>query len=177
MIDTAKEQNLTEDQYSTEKLQAPVVRDNPNYLHSYSKLLFTFSGLFSGILFTAKRFNYDLPDNISTRDLILTSIATHRITLTTSEDRVTRPIRAPFTDKINVPGSDEVEEVPKDGGMIHSMGELLSCPFCQTPWVATLLMGGMVFAPKPTRLFSSIFTISAAADFLHLIYKSTRDKS
>jgi hypothetical protein len=52
----------------------------------------------------------------------------------------------------------------------HSLGELLTCPFCLDVWAVTAFTAGLVFAPRPTRLVAGTFTALAGADFLQLAY-------
>jgi hypothetical protein len=63
-----------------------------------------------------------------------------------------------------------MEEVRHQSGLRHSIGELVSCPFCFDVWVATGFTVGLVFAPRVTRLVATGFTAVTGADFLHLLY-------
>ena len=55
-------------------------------------------------------------------------------------------------------------------GLRHSIGELITCPFCLDVWIATGFTLGLVFAPRVTRLVATAFTAVTGADFLHLLY-------
>jgi hypothetical protein len=55
-------------------------------------------------------------------------------------------------------------------GAQHAAGELISCPFCLAVWTGTALAGGMVFAPRATRLVCTVLTAVAASDALQLAY-------
>ena len=59
--------------------------------------------------------------------------------------------------------------------MRHSIGELVSCPFCLAVWVATGLTSGLVFAPRLTRLAATVFTATAASDFLQMAYSLAKE--
>jgi hypothetical protein len=88
-----------------------------------------------------------------------------------SKDAVTSPLRAPFTQYSGTGGPAEVnEEARHDSQLRHSLGELLTCPFCLDMWVATGFAIGLVFAPRFTRLMAGVFTALAGADFLQLAY-------
>ena len=56
-----------------------------------------------------------------------------------------------------------------------AVGELISCPFCLTVWVATGLTGGLVLAPRFTRLAATALTATAASDFLQMIYSMAKE--
>jgi hypothetical protein len=113
---------------------------------------------------------------ISTRDLTLITIATHRLSRTLAKDAVTSPLRAPFT-RYSGPGlpSEVNEEVAprKEGTQVgHAVGELVSCPFCLAQWVATALVAGQLIAPTVTRHITSTLTAVAGADVLHFAYSA-----
>ena len=113
---------------------------------------------------------------ISTRDLALITVATHRLSRTLAKDAVTSPLRAPFT-RYSGPGlpSEVNEEVAprKEGTQVgHAVGELVSCPFCLAQWVATALVAGQLIAPAVTRHITSTLTAVAGADVLHFAYSA-----
>jgi Protein of unknown function (DUF1360) len=58
----------------------------------------------------------------------------------------------------------------RDSPLRHSLGELVTCPFCLDLWVATAFVAGLIFAPRFTRLIAGSFTALAGADFLQLAY-------
>ena len=103
-------------------------------------------------------------------DVVLLSIATHKLSRLLSKDAITSPLRAPFTRYDRPIGSGEVMEQVRDSGSPtrHAIGELLSCPFCLAVWVATGLTGGLVLAPRLTRLVATALTAVAASDFLQM---------
>jgi len=84
---------------------------------------------------------------------------------------VTSPLRAPFTRYTGTGGPAEVKEEVREGSQLrHSLGELLTCPFCLDMGVATGFAVGLVFVPKFTRLVAGVFTVLTGADFLQLAY-------
>jgi hypothetical protein len=112
-----------------------------------------------------------LPDGFGPWDLLLITAGTHKLSRTISKDAVTSPLRAPFTRYKETGGPAEVmEEVRSTSGLRHSIGELITCPFCLDVWIATGFTIGLVFAPRVTRLVATAFTAVTGADFLHLFY-------
>jgi uncharacterized protein DUF1360 len=112
-----------------------------------------------------------LPAEWRLQDLVTVTLGTHKLSRTLSKDPVTSPLRAPFTRYAGTGGAAEVkEEVRNDGQLRHSLGELVTCPFCLDMWVATGFAIGLVFAPRFTRLIAGVFTALAGADFLQLAY-------
>jgi hypothetical protein len=115
-------------------------------------------------------------DRITTRDLVLITVATHRLSRTLAKDAVTSPLRAAFT-RYSGPGlpsevNEEVAPVHEHDQVGHAVGELVSCPFCLAQWCATALVAGQLIAPTTTRHITSTFTAVAGADVLHLAYSA-----
>jgi hypothetical protein len=111
------------------------------------------------------------PPGIAPYDLVLLAAGTHKLSRMISKDAVTSPLRAPFTRYKGTAGPAEVmEEVRVTQGWRHSVGELLSCPFCLDLWIATGFAIGLVFVPRFTRLVAGTFTALTGADFLQLAY-------
>lgn len=112
-----------------------------------------------------------LPSRWRIQDLIILTLGTHKLSRTLTKDAVTSPLRAPFTHYAGTGGPAEVqEEVREHSELRHSLGELLTCPFCLDMWVATGFAIGLVFVPRFTRLIAGVFSALAGADFLQLAY-------
>jgi hypothetical protein len=87
-----------------------------------------------------------------------------------SKDSVTSPFRAPFTRYEGVGGPAELQEGVRGSGIRKAVGELITCPFCLSQWVATGFIFGLVAAPRATRWAASAFASLALADFLQFAY-------
>ena len=112
-----------------------------------------------------------LPTQWRLQDLVTVTLGTHKLSRTLAKDPVTSPLRAPFTRYAGSGGVAEInEEARHDSQLRHSVGELLTCPFCLDMWVATGFAIGLVYAPRFTRLVAGVFTALAGADFLQLAY-------
>jgi hypothetical protein len=111
-----------------------------------------------------------LPERVHAGDLALAAVATHRLSRLISKDSVTSVVRAPFTRYEEPAGAGEVNEEVRGSGLRHAAGELISCPFCLDQWVATAFVGGIVAAPRATRVIASVFTTVALADVLQFAY-------
>jgi len=109
---------------------------------------------------------------LSVRDVVLLGAATHKLARIVSKDAVASPIRAPFTSYKGPAGPGEVMEEVRGHGVRHAVGELLTCPFCLSPWVATLLLGGIVVAPKITHNVMTVFSAVTVADGLQFAYSA-----
>jgi hypothetical protein len=145
--------------------------DNPRPLGGYLAVMGIYSAVvaLAGVLalVTGRR----LPTRWRVLDLITLSMGTHKLSRTVTKDAVTSPLRAPFTRYAGTGGPAEVmEETREQSPLRHSLGELLTCPFCLDMWVATGFTIGLVFAPRFTRLVAGTFTVLTGADFLQLAY-------
>jgi len=103
-------------------------------------------------------------------DIALVGVATHKLARRMSKDSVTSPLRAPFTRYEGVSGPAELQEEVRGQGLRKAVGELISCPFCLSQWVATGFVFGLLTAPRATRWAASVFASLALADFLQFGY-------
>ena len=116
----------------------------------------------------------DLPLGYSAADLALGALATHKFTRILAKDAVTTPIRAPFTEFEEPLGSGEVADRPKGDHPTHTVGELLTCPFCLAPWTATAYVAALALAPRAARAWAAVFAIVGGADALQHVYARLR---
>ncbi|SRX95888.1 hypothetical protein MSP7336_04161 [Mycobacterium shimoidei] len=145
--------------------------DNPRPLAGYLAVLVIYSTVVALTAVLAALTGRKLPERWRTQDLITVMCGTHKLSRTLSKDAVTSPLRAPFAHYAGTGGPAEVqEETRRSSQLRHSLGELLTCPFCLEMWVATAFVIGLIFAPRFTRLIAGSFTALAGADFLQLAY-------
>jgi hypothetical protein len=154
------------------KAEADAYRgDEDRPLGGYVVVMAVFAALVSGAAGLALANGRRLPEGVGPWDVLLLAAGTHKLSRTLTKDAVTSPLRAPFTQYTRTGGPAEVmEEVRSTGGLRHSIGELITCPFCLDVWVATGFTIGLVFAPRLTRLIATALTAVTGADFLHLLY-------
>jgi hypothetical protein len=148
-------------------------------LDGYVVTMGAFGALAGTLAVAAKLSGRTVPDRPATSDVVLISIATHKLSRLIAKDAITSPLRAPFTRYSEPGGSGEINEEVRDQGssLRHSLGELVSCPFCLAVWVATGLTGGLVLAPRLTRLTATVFTAVAASDFLQMAYSIAKESA
>jgi len=140
-------------------------------LGGYVVVMAVFGAILSGAAGLAFATGRRLPEGIGPWDLLLIAAGTHKLSRTLTKDAVTSPLRAPFTRYQDTGGPAEVmEEVRHRDGLRHSIGELITCPFCLDVWIAAGFTIGLVFAPRLTKLVAAALTAVTGADFLHLLY-------
>jgi hypothetical protein len=133
-------------------------------LAAYVVLMGVWCLSFGGFLASRRR---RLPRRVEAQDLLVVGMATHKLSRTITRERVTAPVRAPFTERSGDTSSGQVHETPRGGELRRAIGYLVTCPYCVGPWVAGSLVCGLVAAPSATRLMSSVFAAVTVADFLH----------
>ena len=151
--------------------------DVPIPLRDYAGLAALFNVAMVGGLALAERSGRRIPERVSAADIALLGVATHKVSRLITKDRVTAFVRAPFTRYEEPAGHGELEEHARGSGMRRAIGQLLVCPYCIAQWVAGGFTVGIVAAPRVTRLLAGMFTMVAAADFLHLAYKAAEKRA
>ncbi len=112
----------------------------------------------------------DIPDGLSRTEVILSAAATHKLSRLLAKDPVTSPLRAPFATYAGQSGPAELAEDVRGEGERKTIGELITCPFCTSVWVATGMTAGLVFLPRVTRLVMGTFAALAGADILQFTH-------
>jgi Protein of unknown function (DUF1360) len=108
-----------------------------------------FSSLVAAALFAVRRSDRQLPERIGAADLITIGVASHKLGRVIAKDKVTSPLRAPFTELEGSGGPSELEETSRGTGIRKAIEELLACPYCLGLWVITAFSFGLLFEPEP----------------------------
>jgi hypothetical protein len=143
---------------------------------AYLGFMGIFGTLLAAALVVAKRQGRELPDRVSPGELLLVGTASHKLSRLVSKDKVTSPLRAPFTELEGKGGPAELEERSRGTGVRKAIGELLICPFCLGLWVISGFSVGLLFAPRVTRFLASLFAALTVSDFLQIAYKAAEEK-
>ena len=137
-------------------------KDKP--LASYAGLMAVYGAYAGSLGLLAKR--RGLPERLPAADIALVAAATYKASRLVTRDKVTSPVRAAFTRFEEEADASEVNESPRGTGPRRAVGELLTCPFCISQWIATTFLGGLLLAPRPTRAVTSLFAGLAGSDAL-----------
>jgi hypothetical protein len=117
----------------------------------------------------------EVPERYRLSDLVIGGVAVHKVARLLSKGSVASPLRAPFTEFEGPAGSGEHDESPRGGhGVRHTVGELLTCPFCLGVWVSGGYVVGLAAAPRPTRAWAAVFAVTAVSDALQHLYARVR---
>lgn len=98
-------------------------------------------------------------------DVVLLGAATFKLSRLLTKAKATQVVREPFVASVE-PGADgEVNAEPvRDQGLRSVLGELLTCPFCMSVWIASGLVLLYVRSPRLARLVASGLSVVAVAD-------------
>lgn len=139
----------------------PEAQERATYL-TLTGLFLTLFAAFSG-LFRKRMDAFELRPF----DFALLGLAAFRAGRLASFDKVTQPLREPFTaTKPDETGAGE-NVVAEGTGARKAIGELFSCPICTGTWIAALLTYALYLAPGPTRVLLTILGASGAAELLN----------
>ena len=172
-------EQTTSDRNWAEQAPGPLAgySEDPPPFGGYAFMTAVFFATFSGAMGAARASGRELPERVSTQDVLLVGVASHKLSRLISKDRITSFVRAPFTEFQRPAGHAEVDERPRGRGLRRSFGELLTCPYCLAQWVTAGFAVGLVYAPRATRLVATVYTAEAISDFLQLAYKAGEDRA
>lgn len=145
-------------------------------LTAYAVTMVIFNALFVAALLLARRKGRPLPERVGAADVLTFGIAGHKLSRLISKDKVTSPLRAPFTELEGEAGPGELNEASRGSGARKAIGELLVCPYCLGLWVVAAFSIGLLFAPRLTRFIASTLAALTISDFLQVAYKAAEEK-
>lgn len=140
----------------------------------YAVTLLTFAAGVAGSATLGRLSGQGLPVRYGLADLALGAVATQKFARVITKDAVMTPVRAPFTRFEEPAGSGEVNERPKHTHPEQTIGELLTCPFCMAPWIATAYVAGLSLAPRWARAWAATFALVGGSDALQHVYARLR---
>jgi hypothetical protein len=139
-------------------------------LRGYAVTMTVYAGLVAGLAGLARATGRDIPERYGAADVVLCAAATHKLSRLLAKDPVTSPLRAPFTSYRGSAGPAELSEEVRGQGGRKTVGELVTCPFCTSIWVATGLTAGLIYLPRTTRIAMGTLTALAGADMLQFAH-------
>ncbi|CAL9648690.1 DUF1360 domain-containing protein [Streptomyces sp. Tu 3180] len=146
-------------------------------LGGYAALATTFAASVALFTVVARRRGVRLPDTVPPWDLVLLATATFRGSRLLSKDKITSFLRAPFTRREREAEAGEVMDEPRGNGARRAVGDLVSCPFCTSAWVAGGLVCTYACAPRAARLLCAGLTAVTAADWLQYAWSRTEQSA
>jgi hypothetical protein len=151
--------------------------ENRPPLGTFAVFMGLFNGLFAGGLLLVRRRGRELPERPALADLALVGVASHKLSRLIAKDKVTSPLRAPFTELQGGAGPAELEERARGTGPRRALGEMLICPYCLDLWVVSAFSFGLQLAPRTTRFLAFVLSAVTVSDLLQIAYKAAEDKA
>ncbi|MFI8851788.1 DUF1360 domain-containing protein [Streptomyces sp. 891-h] len=145
-------------------------------LGGYLTVFSSFATGVVGATLAARRAGRRAPEDLRPRELVLLTLATHKLARMVAKDAVASPLRAPFARYRGTSAPAEVAEEPRGKGLRHAVGELVTCPFCLSPWVASALLILRAAAPAAARTCLTGLSAVAGADFLQYAYAAAQQR-
>jgi hypothetical protein len=139
-------------------------------LGGYVATMAVYSGMVAGLAGLARVTGRDVPAELSWSDVIRSAAATQKLSRLLAKDPVTSPLRAPFASFDGTSGPSELQEEVRGSGGRKTVGELVTCPFCTSVWIATGFTAGLVYLPRTTRLATATLSALAGADLLQFVH-------
>ncbi|NEB14513.1 DUF1360 domain-containing protein [Streptomyces coelicoflavus] len=146
-------------------------------LAGYAALATTFAASAGVFAVTAWRRGVRLPDTVPAWDVALLGTATFKASRLLTKDKVTSFLRAPFTSREGHGNANEVMDAGRGTGLRRAVGDLISCPFCTSAWVAGGLVGTYAVAPRAARLLCAGLSAVVVSDWLQYAWSLTAQKA
>ncbi|MFE9057590.1 DUF1360 domain-containing protein [Streptomyces mutabilis] len=146
-------------------------------LGGYAALATTFAAAVGLFAVTARRRGLRLPDTVPAWDVAMLGAATFKMSRLLTKDKVTSFLRAPFTRREREGEASEVMDAPRGTGLRRAVGDLVSCPFCTSTWVAGGLVGTYAVAPRAARLVAAGLSAVVVSDWLQYAWSATEQKA
>lgn len=144
-------------------------------LRGHAASLAAYGVLVASALVAGRLGGRSLPGRIPLVDVLVGGVATHKLSRLLAKGSVTSPLRAPFTEFDGPAGAAEHQEHAREGSAgRHTIGELITCPFCLAVWLGTAYVGGLSVAPSATRAVATVFSVVTISDWLQLGYERAR---
>jgi len=67
-----------------------------------------------------------------------------------------------------------MNSAPAGAGARRAVGELLTCPFCTSVWIATALTTTFALSPRIARLVAAALTSAVVSDISQYAYSAMR---
>ncbi|MFI2642245.1 DUF1360 domain-containing protein [Streptomyces sp. NPDC018610] len=145
-------------------------------LGGYAALAATFTTGAALFAVTARRSGVRLPERVPPWDVALLGAAVFKGSRLLTKDKVTSFLRAPFTRRTEEIPAGEVMDEPRGEGVRRAVGDLVSCPFCSSMWVAGALVCGYACVPRAARLVCAGLGAVTLADWLQYAWSFTEQR-
>lgn len=141
----------------------------------YGVVLTVYTALAGTLAFVVRRRTRGHLPRMQLTDVVMLGLATFKLSRLISKDKVLAPVREPFVAEATPGEGAELNSEPVPGsGLRHVIGELVTCPFCISVWIATVLLAVFSMAPRAVRLAAAGLGAVVVADSSQYVYSRLR---
>jgi hypothetical protein len=144
---------------------------------SYGPVLAGYAAMGTALLAAARRFGASPVPRPGVSDVVLIGLGTFKLSRLVAKEKVLTPVRAPFVEGAEEGIGSEVNSQPGGTGVRRAVGELLTCPFCLSVWIATVFLGSFAVMPRAVRLIASGLAAVVIADTSQYAYSTVRRRA
>jgi hypothetical protein len=144
---------------------------------AYGPVLVGYAATGAALLVGARRLGPSPIPRPELSDALLIGLGTFKLSRLLAKEKVLQPVRAPFVEHVEPGQGTEVNSEPGGTGVRRAVGELLTCPFCVSVWIATVLVAAFAVAPRAVRLVTAGLAAVVVADTSQYAYSSLRDRA
>jgi hypothetical protein len=143
---------------------------------SYGPLLAGYAAATGLLAYAARRHGRTPVPRPEPSDVVLLGLGTFKLSRLLTKEKVLQPVREPFVEESRPGAGSEVNSRPAGTGVRRAIGELLTCPFCISVWIATGLISAFAIAPRAARLVAAGLATVVVADTAQYAYSSVQGK-
>ena len=143
---------------------------------TYGPLLAMYIGMSALLLIGVRRFGPS-PPRPTIGDVALIGLGTFKLSRLITKEKVLHPARAPFVEGVEPGVGSEINCEPAGTGVRRAIGELVTCPFCMSVWISTILVASFALVPRAVRLITSALAAIVVADASQYLYSDLREEA
>lgn len=144
---------------------------------SYGPLLAGYAVMTAALVAGSRRLGSSPLPRPELSDVMLIGAGTFKLSRLITKERVLQPVRDPFVEDTEPSEGSEVNSEPGGTGVRRAVGELLTCPFCISVWIATVLIAAFSVAPRAVRLVAAGLAAVTVADAGQYAYSGLRERT
>jgi Protein of unknown function (DUF1360) len=144
---------------------------------SYGPLLAGYAVMGAALTVGARRLGPSPLPRPELTDVVLIGLGTFKLSRLVTKEKVLQPVREPFVEDAEPGAGSEVNSEPGGTGVRRAVGELVTCPFCISVWIATVFVAAFATVPRAVRLITAGLAGVVVADTSQHAYGRLRSST
>jgi hypothetical protein len=144
---------------------------------SYGPLLAIYAAMSAALAVGARQLGPTPVPRPELSDAVLIGLGTFKLSRLVAKEKVLHPVREPFVEDVESGHGSEINSEPAGTGVRRAIGELLTCPFCISVWIATIFVAAFAVVPRAVRLITSGLAAVVVADTSQHAYSGIRGRA